>query len=84
MDNHRKQTRNYDLASQVARLPRYSLIGAREIAAISGYAESTIVQRKVPLPLPAISTGRKVLWRLADVREWVDRLGRRRVRGGKK
>ena len=84
MAKQSKLGRNYELAARVELLPHYALVGAREIAAISGYAEATISQRKVALPRPAICTRRKVLWRLGEILEWMDRLGRREVRSGGK
>lgn len=66
--------RDYELATQLGKLPGYSLVGTREVAAMTGFAVNTIRQRKVPLPPAVFSARRKILWRLQDVREWLTKL----------
>ena len=66
--------RDYELATQLGKLPGYSLIGTREVAAITGFALTSIRQRKVALPPAAFSSRRKILWRLQDVRAWLSKL----------
>jgi hypothetical protein len=66
--------RDYELATQLGKLPGYSLVGTREVAAMTGFALNSVRQRKVPLPPAVYSTRRKILWRLQDVREWLTKL----------
>lgn len=66
--------RDYELATQLGKLPGYSLVGTREVAAMTGFALNSVRQRKVPLPPAVYSTRRKILWRLQDVREWLAKL----------
>ena len=66
--------RDYELAAQLAKLPGYALVGTREIAAITGFALTSIRQRKVVLPPAAFCSRRKILWRLQDVRDWLAKL----------
>jgi len=76
--------RDYELATQLGKLPGYSLIGTREIAAMTGFAVTSIRQRKIALPPAAYSSRRKILWRLQDVREWLAKLNAtRRARHGR-
>ena len=76
--------RDYELATQLGKLPGYSLIGTREVAAMTGFALTSIRQRKVTLPPAVYSTRRKILWRLQDVREWLTKLSpTRRARRAK-
>ena len=66
--------RDYELATQLGKLPGYSLVGTREVAAMTGFALNSVRQRKVPLPPAVFSSRRKILWRLQDVREWLAKL----------
>ena len=76
--------RDYELATQLGKLPGYSLVGTREVAAMTGFALNSVRQRKVPLPPAVFSSRRKILWRLQDVREWLAKLSvSRRTRRAK-
>ena len=66
--------RDYELAAQFGKLPGYALVGTREIAAMTGFAVTSIRQRKVALPPAVYNSRRKILWRVQDVREWLARL----------
>ena len=74
--------RDYELAAQFGKLPGYALVGTREVAAMTGFAVTSIRQRKIALPPAVHSSRRKILWRVQDVREWLARLSvARRTRG---
>jgi len=72
--------RDYELAEQLGKLPGYALVGTREIAAMTGFAVTSIRQRKVALPPAVYRSRRKLLWRIEDVRSWLKKLdGTRRA-----
>lgn len=72
--NHYFQSRNFDLAEKVARLPDSALVGAFEIAALTGIAPTSIqkpTQRKsIGFPDPRV-VGRMNKWPLSVVRNWL-------------
>ncbi len=72
--DHYFKSRDFDLAEKVSRLPDSALVGAFEIAALSGVAATSIqkpAQRKsIGLPEPRI-VGRMNKWSLAAVRGWL-------------
>jgi predicted DNA-binding transcriptional regulator AlpA len=48
-----------------------SLIGVEEVAALTGFAEVTVQQRRIkgfPNPLTGV---RRLKWRLGDIRAWI-------------
>lgn len=64
-------TRNYTLIERLAALPDDILIGVEEVAALTGFAEITVQQRKIkgfPNPLAGV---RRLKWRLGDIRAWI-------------
>lgn len=72
--DHYFKSRNFDLAEQVSRLPDSALVGAFEIAALSGIAATSImkpVQRKsIGMPEPRV-IGRMNKWSLGTIRAWL-------------
>lgn len=72
--DHYFKSRNFDLAEKVSRLPDTALVGAFEIAALSGVAATSIMkptQRKsIGLPEPRV-VGRMNKWSLGTVRSWL-------------
>lgn len=71
---HYFQTRNYELAEKVARLPDSALVGAFEVAALSGVAVTSIQKpkqrKKIGLGEPRV-IGRINKWTLGTVRTWL-------------
>lgn len=52
--------------------PDERLIGVAELALILGYSESSIQQRRVRgVPIPFSRRGRRLLWQLGHVREFL-------------
>lgn len=72
--DHYFKSRNFDLAEKVARLPDSALVGAFEIAALTGIAATSIqkpAQRKsIGFPEPRV-IGRMNKWPLSVVRNWL-------------
>lgn len=72
--DHYFKSRDFDLAEKVSRLPDSALVGAFEIAALSGIAATSIqkpVQRRsIGFPEPRV-IGRMNKWSLATVRAWL-------------
>lgn len=72
--DHYFKSRNFDLAEKVARLPDSALVGAFEIAALTGIAATSIqkpAQRKsIGFPEPRV-IGRMNKWSLSVVRGWL-------------
>jgi hypothetical protein len=72
--DHYFKNRDFDLAEKVARLPDSALVGAFEIAALTGIAVTSIQkpsQRKsIGLPEPRV-IGRMNKWPLSIVRGWL-------------
>lgn len=63
--------RDYTLIERLASLPDDILIGVAEVAALTGFAETTIQQRRIkgfPSPLAGV---RRLKWRLGDIRAWI-------------
>jgi len=64
--------RDYALAERVSRLTDDVLIGVPEVAALTGFAEISIQQRRIkggfPNPLPGV---RRLRWRLGDIRAYM-------------
>jgi len=62
--------RNYQLAEQLERLGDDVLVGVEEVAAITGFSQITIQQRRLkgfPSPIP----GPRILkWKLGQIRAW--------------
>lgn len=71
---HYFQTRDFDLAARVQKLPAGSLIDSFELAALTGIAPTSFVKpaqrAKMGLPSP-IRVGRLLKWRLNEVRLWL-------------
>lgn len=72
--SHYFQTRDYELAEKVDKLPDSALIGAFEVAALSGVAVSSIQKpkqrKKIGLDEPRV-LGRINKWKLGAVRTWL-------------
>jgi hypothetical protein len=72
--DHYFQSRDFDLAEKVSRLPDSALVGAFEIAALTGIAATSIQkpsQRKsIGFPEPRV-VGRMNKWPLSIVRGWL-------------
>ena len=72
--DHYFKSRDFDLAEKVSRLPDSALVGAFEIAALSGVAATSIMKpsqrRSIGLPEPRV-IGRMNKWSLATVRCWL-------------
>lgn len=62
--------RDYDLAVKVLRLPDDAKVGSKEMAAVTGFAVTSIRQRKVPLP-PTDPRFTVMKWTMGVVREWL-------------
>jgi predicted DNA-binding transcriptional regulator AlpA len=72
--DHYFQSRDFDLAEKVSRLPDSALVGAFEVAALTGIAATSIQkpsQRKsIGFPEPRV-IGRLNKWPLSIVRGWL-------------
>ncbi len=72
--DHYFKSRDFELAEKVARLPDSALVGAFEIAALSGVAATSIMKpsqrQSIGLPEPRV-IGRMNKWSLATVRAWL-------------
>jgi hypothetical protein len=72
--SHYFQTRDYELAEKVDKLPDLALIGAFEVAALSGVAVTSIQKpeqrKKIGLDEPRV-LGRLNKWKLGDIRTWL-------------
>lgn len=65
-----ERERNYQLAERVSKLADDVYVGVAEVAAVTGFADITIQQRRIkgfPAPIPG---PRKLRWRLGDIRNW--------------
>lgn len=71
---HYFKSRDFELAEKVSRLPNSALVGAFEIAALSGVAATSIQKpaqrRSIGFPDPRI-VGRMNKWSLGVVRGWL-------------
>lgn len=71
---HYFETRDFDLAAKVEKLPDTALVGPHEVAALSGIAVSSIqkpTQRKsIGLEEPRV-IGRQIKWPLKNIRSWL-------------
>lgn len=62
--------RDYGLAERLSRLGDDVLVGVPEVAALTGFAQITIQQKKIKgFPAPLSGT-RKLRWRLGQIRAW--------------
>lgn len=62
--------RNYQLAEQLERLGDDVLVGVKEVAAITGFSQITIQQRRLK-GFPAPISGPRILkWKLGVIRAW--------------
>lgn len=72
--DHYFQNRNFDLAEKVSRLPDAALVGAFEIAALTGIAATSIQKptqrRSMGFPEPRV-IGRLNKWPLSVVKAWL-------------
>lgn len=72
--DHYFKSRDFDLAEKVSRLPDAALVGAFEIAALSGIAATSIMKpaqrQSIGLPEPRI-VGRMNKWTMGTVRSWL-------------
>lgn len=62
--------RNWNLLEQLSKLEDDVLIGVEEAAALTGFAETTIQQRRIkdfPAPMPGL---RRLRWQLGQIRAW--------------
>lgn len=64
-------SRDYELAAKVGRLADDMLIGSAELAAFLGVSKLSIQTGSVRVPMRVVGLGRKMQWRLGDVREFV-------------
>lgn len=68
--------RDLDLAQKVGNLPDCSLVGVREVAALTGIAPSSfkkLAQRKkMNMPAQSLLGGRHLAWNLGDIRTWLN------------
>ncbi len=65
--------RNWNLLEQLSKLEDDVLIGVEEAAALTGFAQTTIQQRRIknfPAPLPGL---RRLRWHLGQIRAWARR-----------
>jgi predicted DNA-binding transcriptional regulator AlpA len=65
-----EMARNWDLVEQLSKLEDDVLIGVEEAAALTGFAETTIQQRRIkdfPAPMPGL---RRLRWQLGQIRAW--------------
>lgn len=63
--------RDYQLIERLSSLSDDILVGIEEVAAITGFAQITVQQRKIkgfPIPLEGV---RRLKWRLGDIRAWI-------------
>ena len=67
----REAPRDYGLAAQIGLLPDDMLIGSAEIAALFGYSKLSIQTGSVTIPGRVTGLGRKMQWRLGDVRAFI-------------
>lgn len=72
--DHYFQSRDFDLAAKVAKLPDSALVGAFEVAALTGIAATSIQKpsqrRSIAFPAPRV-VGRMNKWPLGLVRHWL-------------
>lgn len=67
----KESTRDYELATKVARLSDDMLIGSAELAAFMGVSPLSIQTGRVRLPPRISGLSRKMQWRLGDVRAFI-------------
>lgn len=73
-----KKQNDYQRQSQLLALPDNAVIGKQELAVLLGIAEQTIsglLHRGVDLPRRWPGPTKKVQWRMADVRHWIQERG---------
>lgn len=64
-------SRDYELAAKVGRLADDMLIGSAELAAFLGVSRMSIQTGSVRVPMRVTGLGKKMQWRLGDVRAFV-------------
>lgn len=67
----RESERNYELAALVGRLGDDMLVGSAEVAAILGISRLSIQTGSTVIPGRIAGVGRKMQWRLGDLRQFI-------------
>ena len=60
----------FELLTLLGHLPDDCLVGVTEVSALTGFAESTVRQRKLTGFPPTAGGTRRLRWNLGDVRAW--------------